>query len=128
MILAGFGLTGTAGLVGSGYCSASPAAQAMPSRMSESSPAHLPRTRTGSTGAFQPTPATPTPLLVAAPITPATSVPCHELGRTLHTGLPAASFCPNTGWVAGLVRSAELIQSPGPVESGSRPSPSLAPC
>jgi hypothetical protein len=33
--------------------------------------------------AFQSTPLTPLPLLLAAPIVPATCVPCHELASPL---------------------------------------------
>jgi hypothetical protein len=51
----------------------------MAAMMSLSSPPQRPSTRTGSTFTFQPTPAMPAPLSVAAPIRPATCVPCQLL-------------------------------------------------
>src|ERR1700674_4019166 len=78
-------------------------------------PPHLPSARTGSKRAFQSTPAMPKPLFAAAPIRPATCVPCQvlsvALGHSTKGGLPA---------------SLALIQSPGSLGAELRPSPSLA--
>ena len=57
-----------------------PAAQLMPSIRSAAVTApHFPLTRTGRIFAFQLMPAMPAPLLVVAPIIPATCEPCQEL-------------------------------------------------
>ncbi len=104
---AGYGFAGTPG-------TASPAAQAMPSMMSESSPPHLPSTRTGRTFAAQSIPATPMPLSEFAATTPLTAVPCHELSSTAQSPK------------SGSLRSFASIQSPGSVASASRPLPSFA--
>src|SRR5262249_52879008 len=58
-----------------------PAAHRMASSMSVNVPPQRPRARTGTIFAFQFTPATPTALLVAAPIVPATCVPCQLFGK-----------------------------------------------
>ncbi|MNN16862.1 hypothetical protein D3C81_1300160 [compost metagenome] len=70
--LAGVALAGTPG-------TASPPAQRMPSTVSDNSAPQRPDTRTGWIRAAQSTPAMPTPLLVSAPSTLATRVPCHVL-------------------------------------------------
>ncbi len=107
MTLAGLGLAGTP-------LTETPAAQRMPSTTSDSQAPHLPDTRTGRILAFQLTPATPVPLLLAAAISPAMKVPCQELGSTVQ---PA-------NWA--VAASALLTQSPGSAASASRPLPSLA--
>jgi hypothetical protein len=56
-----------------------PVAQRMPSTMSEVKPPQRPNTRTGTMGETQLMPATPKPLLLAAPMVPATCVPCQLL-------------------------------------------------
>ena len=63
---------------------------------------------------FQPAPAMPVPLLVAAPMMPAVCVPCQELELTLQ---PLNRL---------FVRSALVTQSPGSCASASRTLPSLA--
>src|SRR6185437_4248787 len=107
MICAGYGLSGTP-------VTCRPAAQRIPSRMSESRPPHLPSARTGRIFPCQVIPATPVALLAMAPRMPTTRVPCHELLPTVQ--LAKVGFC----------RSLEATQSPGSEASGSRPSPSLA--
>ena len=79
--------------------------------MSESKPPHLPSTRTGMTRTVRPTLAMPTPLLVAAPISPSVCVPCHELLVASQPSVPA---------------SPAVTKSPGSEASASRPLPSLA--
>src|SRR3977135_307693 len=91
-----------------------PAAHAMPARMSESKPPHLPSTRTGRIQPLQVMPAMPVWLLVMAPRIPATRVPCQLLLDTLQ---PANS---------GFLVSPLEIQSPGSDASEARPAPSLA--
>ena len=51
----------------------------MAAAMSETRPEQTPMARTGSSIVAGAMPAMPTPLFVAAPITPATLVPCQEL-------------------------------------------------
>src|ERR1700732_2824030 len=82
--------------------------------MSESTPPHLPRTRTGRIFGCQVIPVIPVELLDSAPRIPATRVPCHELFSTVQ---------PENFVVAA---SAEVIQSPGSDRSASLPLPSLA--
>jgi hypothetical protein len=72
MMRAGVVLFGTPGTL-------RPPAQRMPSTVSESSAPQRPETRTGWIRAVQSTPAMPCELLVAAPSTLATRVPCHVL-------------------------------------------------
>src|ERR1700694_3394832 len=55
-----------------------PAAHRIPAATSLRSPPPFPRTRTGRILQFQSTPATPILLLLAAPIVPATWVPCQD--------------------------------------------------
>src|SRR6267143_3621818 len=86
----------------------------MPAAMSESRPPHLPSTRTGSSHALQVHPAIPLPLLLSAPRSPDTRVPCQEL-------FPAVPPLHS-----GLLRSAWVTQSPGSEASASCASPSLA--
>src|SRR6266853_1107307 len=86
----------------------------MPVTMSESRPPHFPSTRTGSSHALRVTPAIPVPLLLSAPSSPDTRVPCQELFATI-----AALH-------SGLLRSAWMTQSPGSEASASCASPSLA--
>src|SRR5579862_8791945 len=109
MILAGFGFTGAP-------LTATPPAHSIPLMMSESSPPHLPSARTGSIGEPQVTPATPTPLLVAALRRPATRVPCQELG--------AAVWLLHSLGLA--VMSVLVIQSPGSSAPGPGQAPPLA--
>src|ERR1700755_1159815 len=91
-----------------------PAGQRIASRMSESTPPHLPRTRSGRILGPQVIPEMPVALLDIAPRMPATRVPCQEL---LLTEQPEnCEVC----------ISAEETQSPGSDASASRPSPSLA--
>src|SRR6266853_2783864 len=71
-ILAGYGLSGTP-------LTWMPAAHSIPAMMSESRPPHLPSTRTGSSHGLQVRPAIPVPLLLSAPRSPDTRVPCQEL-------------------------------------------------
>ena len=52
--------------------------------MSESQPPHLPSTRIGKIFGFHVTPVTPIELSDAAPMIPATRVPCQELFSTSH--------------------------------------------
>ena len=85
--------------------------------MSDTRPEHVPTARTGSTIARGAMPAIPMPLLVAAPMTPATFVPCQELGSTV---VQPASM---NRVIAASVAS---IQSPGSEASACQPSPSLA--
>ena len=59
----------------------------------------------------------PISLLVSAPSTPITRVPCHELFSTLQFLL---------GNTVVFFKSVLSIQSPGSDGSGSQPSPSLA--
>src|ERR1700730_3171226 len=106
-IRAGYGLFGTP-LTGM------PGAHSMPATMSASRPPHLPSTRTGSSHALQVTPAIPVPLLLSAPRSPDTRVPCQEL----FPAVPALH--------SGLLRSAWMTQSPGSEASASCASPSLA--
>src|SRR3954469_8320838 len=72
MICAGFLLSGTP-------LTCRPAAQRMASRMSESTPPHLPSTLTGRIFGCQLIPVMPVALFESAPRMPATRVPCHEL-------------------------------------------------
>ncbi len=74
---AGLGLAGTPG-------TDPPEAQTIASAMSDVYPPHLPRTRTGRILLVQLMPATPAPLLVAAPIVPDTCVPWNVLLVTEH--------------------------------------------
>ena len=101
--LAGLGLLGTP-------VTGSPAAQRMPSAISESYPPTLPRTRIGRMRAFIATPTTPVELLPIPAMVPATCVPCQELGP-LDPEKPQSPL---------------LNQSPGSLASESRPVPSLA--
>src|SRR4051812_37270375 len=103
MIWAGLVLSGTP-------VTCRPAAQRMASRMSELTPPHLPRTRTGRIFGCQVIPVIPVALFDKAPRMPATRVPCHELFSTVQPEkvLPAAS--------------ALVTQSPGSEASGSLPS------
>ena len=107
MTRAGLGLAGTP-------ATGKPAAQRTPSSKSLSTAPHLPATRTGSTLAPQWMPATPSPLLLAAAISPAMAVPCQEL------------FSTSQPLYAAVRLSAKVTQSPGSLASASRPSPSLA--
>ena len=84
MTLAGLLLSGTPSMW-------MPAAQRMPAMMSESTPKHLPSTRTGSTRTPGAVPAMPVLLLAAAPIRLAVEVPCHELAESTALPLPAGS-------------------------------------
>ena len=68
---AGFGLSGTPETL-------PPAAQMMPSEMSEETPPHLPSTRTARTFTFGDTPEIPIRFPCWAPMIPATCVPCHD--------------------------------------------------
>src|SRR5882757_903642 len=104
MIWAGLALSGTP-------VTCRPAAQRMASRMSESTPPHLPSTRTGRIFGCQVIPVIPVALFERAPRIPATRVPCHELFSTVH---------PEKAVVAA---SAVVIQSPGSDASASLPSP-----
>src|SRR5687767_1369851 len=72
MTFAGLAFAGTPDTV-------NPAAQRMPSTMSEVKPPQRPSTRMGTIGETQLIPATPTPLSLAAPMVPATCVPCQLL-------------------------------------------------
>src|SRR5512147_1787681 len=92
-----------------------PAAHRRPSAISEVVPPHFPSTRTGTIFDTQLTPATPTPLLPAAPIVPDTCVPCQELFMTGQ----------NSRGPPGTL-SASVTQSPGSCGLGSRPSLSFA--
>lgn len=83
--------------------------------MSESSPKHLPSTRTGRIFAAQSMPAVQTASLLLAAMIPAVDVPCQLL---------VAMSQPSN--VCELIRSLRVIQSPGSDASASRPSPSLA--
>src|SRR5882757_6860658 len=107
MIWAGCVLSGTP-------ATCRPAAQRMASRMSESAPPHLPRTRTGRIFGSHVIPVMPVALLDSAPRIPATRVPCHELFSTVQP------------WNFVVAASAVVIQSPGSDASASLPSPSLA--
>ncbi len=107
MICAGCVLSGTPS-------TCRPAAQRMPSRMSESVPPHLPSTRTGRICAPQLIPAIPVELFVLAARMPAVRVPCQELSPTVQF----LNFVVAT--------SADVTQSPGSEASASRPSPSFA--
>src|SRR5437879_9334233 len=107
--LAGLALAGTPG-------TDRPAAQRAPSRISETKPPHLPRTRTGRILDVQLIPATPTPLFVTAPMVPATWVPCQLLSLTEQ---------PTKG-PPTVVLSADVTQSPGSEGSASLRSPSFA--
>ena len=51
--------------------------------MSETRPVHTPMARTGSSIVAGAMPAMPMPLLVAAPMIPATLVPCQELSAVV---------------------------------------------
>ncbi len=104
--LAGVGLSGTPD-------TGRPAAHSMASAMSEDMPPHLPSARTGWIRAFQSMPARSRPLLVAAPTTLATPVPCHDELATVQVLNRVSSL------------SALVSQSPGSLASASRPSPSL---
>src|ERR1700722_16310580 len=70
------------GFVGKPLC-ATPAAQSIADSMSESSPPHLPNARACSSQPDQVVPAIPRLLLVIAPSTPLTRVPCQELVATV---------------------------------------------
>src|SRR5215469_13237285 len=97
MILAGWGLLGTP-------LTATPAAQSMPERMSESEPPQTPSARTGRIWVFQVMPAMPSMLLAMAPSIPATRVPCQEL----------TEVCVTPAFLQAVwLRSALLTQSPG---------------
>src|SRR5579872_2014865 len=115
MMSAGYGFAGTG--LPEPSMTVMPADHMMPAMMSESRPPHLPRARTGSRYGFHVIPAMPTLLLVSAPRTPMTRVPCQELLSTLQLAL---------GNTLVLARSVLSIQSPGSDGSGSQPSPSLA--
>ena len=82
-----------------------PAAQRMPAMMSESKPPQRPSTRIGNSITSRPTLAMPAPLLVAAPIRPATWVPCQLL---------SVAALPSWHWSG-------VVQSPGSRASLSRP-------
>jgi len=76
MTLAGWVLSGTP-------VTCRPAAQRIASRMSESTPPHLPSTRSGRIFGPQVIPVMPAVLLDSAPRMPATRVPCQELLLTV---------------------------------------------
>jgi hypothetical protein len=102
-ISAGLGLAGTP-------ATEPPAAQTMPSAMSDAAPPHLPSTRTGRILALGATPVTPSALLPAAAMVPATWVPCQLL-------LAASSSAPHC---------LAVTLSPGSLALLSRPPPSPA--
>src|SRR5215469_16218053 len=104
MIFAGLGFAGAP-------LTAIPAAHSIPEMMSESSPPHLPTARTGSSRAFQATPAIPRLLLVAAARMPATRVPCQLLG----SGAPCTLLHTPPG---ELLTSCVVTQSPVSVAPG----------
>src|ERR1041385_3911036 len=116
--LAGLALAGTP-------VTGKPAAQRAPSRISDKDPPHLPSTRTGRILDVQLMPPTPTLLLVAAPIVPATWVPCQELSLVCPPGAGSAQPVKKP-FAAVPSSSVAVIQSPGSEGSGSRPSPSFA--
>src|ERR1700686_3390015 len=94
-----------------------PAAHMIAAAISETRPEHLPITRTGINTVRGAMPAIPMPLLATAPMTPATLVPCQELGTTVVQ--PALT----NRVVAASVAS---IQSPGSAAPACQPWPSLA--
>src|SRR5580658_2191581 len=108
---------GLAAMVPASTVTGWPAAHMMAAARSDTRPEHTPTARTGNSIASGATPAMPIPLLVSAPMTPATLVPCQELvAAVVQPALMNSVICV----------SAVVMQSPGSEASSCQPSPSLA--